>query len=101
MNAELTSINRLFEAADLADGPRQTVASCLKKLPELYEKLASTYENRYADEILRLLRAMLAFAPGLAEELISLSRSMHERLGLPGLDLRALAPAKQPKRRVS
>ena len=87
----------------MADAPRQTVVSCLKKLPELYEKLASTYESRYADEILRLLRAMLAFAPGLAEELISLLRSLHEGLRLPGLDLRLLAPApaKPTKRRAS
>ena len=99
MDTGLAGIRQLFETAGLTGDERKTVDWCLKKLPELYQKLSSTAESRYADEILGLARAMLDRAPGIAEAVARQFQSLHERLGLPSLGLKPPRPTLAKRKR--
>jgi len=101
--AEIAGITSLVEAATLASDARRTVAWCLGKLPALYDQFCQTYESRYADEILRLEEGVLGKLgetrfSSVREALLDRLRLLHERFGLPGLDLQ-LPPALPPRSR--
>ena len=101
--AEVAGITSLVEAATLARDARDTVVWCLGQLPTLYDQLCQTYENRYAQEILRLEQGVLGKlaetrCSSVREALLDRLRLLHERFGLPGLDSK-LPPALPPRSR--
>jgi hypothetical protein len=105
LQTELAAIQNLIEAAGIPDHPRQTILSCLKQLPPLYQELLRTYESRYVDEIVRLvtiIRKALANngALELGEAIATRMTQMHSRRGFPSLGLKPAAPtpAKRSKR---
>jgi hypothetical protein len=95
--------DQIGAAAIPADG-RHTAAWCVGQLPDLYVKYCQTSESRYAAEITRLLRGVLAEMAkseagpmgSRAGVIIDSFRVLHERLGLPALGLK---PPRAPKPR--
>jgi hypothetical protein len=69
----------------------------------LYRDFCQTYDTRQGDEIRRLIRGVLqaiveeAHDRPAAEAIAARLEEMHQRLGIPILDLK-LAPAKERKR---
>ena len=96
MDKDLKAMRATVMKATLSASIQSTALWYLDKLPNLYRELALTYENRYLEEILRLVQAMLRTieAPKPVETLNSQFRAMHERHGIPRLALKALAPLK-------
>ena len=98
-------------AAAIPDDSKHAAFWCLGQLPALYAKYSQTKETRYAGEITRLVLAVLKGlidakaicpdAPKLATGISARLRILHEQLGLPGLDLRSLAPAAPRSRKAS
>jgi hypothetical protein len=96
-------INNLVAAAQVPEASKQTTTWCLRKLPDLCESFAQTYESRYAEEIIRLERAILASLAdpactpadlgGLKEAVMAQLIGLHERLGLPEPQLVKPRPA--------
>ena len=96
LRGELAGITSLVKAANMPGDTSHTVVWCLEQLPALYAKFCQTHESRYADEILRLEKAVvgeLAEAPALpegqavGEAVLDRFRLLNERFGLPGLDM--------------
>jgi hypothetical protein len=98
MDADLQAVRDVVDAADLPDEVRERAAWCLGRLPKLYRELAQTSEARFSDEIRRLVQALLvALSPAshrTAEAVTLRLAALHERLGLPNLDLK---PVRQRK----
>jgi hypothetical protein len=104
MDADLQAVQELVNTATLPDEARHTANWCLDQLPELYDKFSQTYDARYPEAIRRLVRAMLgALTPRrkattearqLAEAVLDRLGALHERLGLPELDIKASRPRK-------
>jgi hypothetical protein len=69
---------------------RATVLWLLDKLPDLYQKLETTCESRFRDEILRHVNGMFKTiqVPSSIETVAKKFRAMHERHGIPALDLK-------------
>jgi hypothetical protein len=95
MDKDLKAMRATVMKATLSASTQSTALWYLDKLPSLYRELALTYENRYLEEILRLVQAMLRTieAPKPVETLTSQFRAMHERHGIPRLALKS-APLK-------
>jgi hypothetical protein len=86
MDADMQAVRAIVDAAPLSDDVRGTVLWCLERLPPLYRDLARTYEARYGDEIVRLLRGVFQALGGktaTAEAIAARLRSLHGRLGIP------------------
>src|SRR5262245_20741817 len=98
MDVDLQAVRDVVDAADLPDEARHRAVWCLGRLPRLYRELTQTSESRYGDEIRRLVQALLvALGPASrksAEAIPLQLAALHERFGLPNLDLK---PARQRK----
>jgi hypothetical protein len=105
LQTRLATLGTAVQAAAVPEACKQTATRCLGQLPALYDKLQRTSESRYGDEITRLVRWMLKGlaqshavrpeAQQLEAKLIDGLRLLHERFGLPPLNLkpsRALPP---------
>jgi hypothetical protein len=96
MDTDLQAIRDVVNATQLTDEARQTVAWCMDQLPGLYGNLARTYDAKYSDDIRRLVQAILTHlgaaktpAARRAADAVTLQvLAMHERLGIPTLDLK-------------
>jgi hypothetical protein len=99
--AELVALRTLLQKARLADEVRHAALWCLDQLPKLYADFCRTYESRFGDEILRLVRAILKRVaeggPGedaarVAHAFVTKLTGLHVRLGLPPLILKLAVP---------
>jgi len=96
MDADLQAVHDLLDTTTLSEEKRHTVSWCLGQLPDLYESLKQTSDTRYIDEICRLVRGLLealraASNPGARRSADAVALrlvAMHERLGLPNLDIK-------------
>jgi hypothetical protein len=100
---EFAGIQTEVETANIPETSRKTALWCFRQLPQLYEKLAATADNRYAAEIVRLARGALqaiadAPAPEVARVITSRLHALHARGGLP--EVKPLAPPKRTARRT-
>jgi hypothetical protein len=95
--AELVALRALVRRADLADAARHTALWCLDQFPGLYADYQRDYSSRYGDAIARLTQGVLMRlgeqgmgkdAGRVAKALVARMGGLHERLGLPALDLR-------------
>jgi hypothetical protein len=109
LQAQLATLRDEVEAAAVPGDCKQSVAWCLGQLPGLYDRLRQTSESRYVDEITRLVRGALqalATSPRRCPEAQSVACRitqrlglLHQRFGLPGLDLKPFGarPARSRK----
>jgi len=98
LQTELTTIQDLIEESTLTGTPRQTAISSLKKMPLLYQEMMRTYESRFADEILRLIKHLRQSltecgAVDVAETIVVRVTAFHARRGFPDLGLKPALPA--------
>jgi len=86
---ELERIRALLLANRPDDQNLKTMIWCLDRLPGLYSEFVRTYEKRYGDEIRRLVHGLLAKVSqaALAQVIFDHLLAMHERLGIPDLNL--------------
>jgi hypothetical protein len=86
---ELELIRVLLHADRPDDQTLKTMTWCLDRLPGLYGEFVLTYEKRYGDEIRRLVHGVLANVSqaALAQTILDHLLAMHERLGIPDLNL--------------
>jgi hypothetical protein len=92
--------------AAIPDASKRTTLWCVSKLPSLYRQLRLTYENRYREEITRLVQGALhellngpangAAGKQLADRIIQRLRLLHERSGISELNLKT--PLSSPPR---
>lgn len=93
MDTELVAVGSLLTTAALDADSRSTVRWCCGQLPALYRQYLQTRESRYGAEILRLARGVLQklaeakAKPTIGETVTGHLKALHERLGLPELDL--------------
>lgn len=102
LQAELAALWNEVRAATAPGAGTHTATWCAGRLPALYDRLCQTHENRYGEEITRLVRGMLKGlaqshqvcpqAQQLEASLIDRLRRLHEQFGLPGLNLKAPVP---------
>ncbi len=94
---ELDAIRTLIETADLAAEAKQTALWWLGQLPGLYADFLNGYDSRHGVAIARLTQGLLMRlaekgagedAGRVADALVIQLAGMHQRLGLPALDLR-------------
>jgi hypothetical protein len=104
--AELTNDVR---TAAIPDDAKHTATWCVGQLAVLYAKYSQTSESRYADEITRMVRALLKeldkckasrsepqpLTVGITERF----RLLHEQFGLPTLQLPVPARPPTPRSR--
>ena len=96
----LAVIENDVSAAAIPDACRCVATWHIVQLSALYAKLRETGENRYVEEITRLVRGLLKEltttkkacpeAQQLAASIIEQLRLLHEQFGLPGLKLKPL-----------
>jgi hypothetical protein len=85
--SELEAVAVLCQSARLPDDARQTVAWCLRRLPEPYHQFCQTNDIRHGEEIRRLVQGLLialnntTVGAAITEHL----HAMHARLGIPTL----------------
>jgi hypothetical protein len=86
---DLEKIRALLDTDRLDDQSLETMTWCLDRLPGLYSEFVRTYEKRYGDEIRRLVQGLLSKVSQAALEQAILDHllAMHERLGIPELNL--------------
>jgi hypothetical protein len=89
---ELAAVRALIESSELPSEARQTTLWCLGQLTRPYGELLRTQEQRFADAIQGLAQAMLKHlsgygGAGVADAFIAHLHALHERLGLPPLNL--------------
>jgi hypothetical protein len=106
LQAQLAGLGKKVRAAAIPDGCKHTTDWCIGKLPPLYAKFRETNESRYGEEITRLVQGMLKElttsdrsypeAQKLATNITNRLRLLHEKFGLPGLNLKP--PAASPTR---
>jgi hypothetical protein len=101
MEADFRAMRDIVDGAALSAEGRSTALWWFDQLPWPYRELGRTYDNRYLDEIRRLVQLMLKAltekdTPGVVGDILSRLLAMHERLGIPQLGLKAPAPAKRP-----
>lgn len=109
MEAALAKIQDLVSKAALSVEVQRRLRWALDQLPPLYRDLARTYDVRYRDGILHHVHGMLRTleakpvncpdAPKVMDGLVRRLLAMHTRLGIPGLGLKAPAPAKPSRKR--
>lgn len=112
IQAQLGALGTELQAAAIPDTCKQAAAWCLGKLPTLYTKLGLTHESRYGDEITSLVQSLLkefTSSPNASLETRKCAASfserlslLHERFGLPGLNLKdAAAPSSRSRKSTS
>jgi len=96
---ERERIRALLRAKRQDDDNLKTMTWCLDRLPDLYSEFLRTYEKRYGDEIRRLVHGLLAKVSqaALQQAILDHLLAMHERLGIPDLNL---CPRKRKAQRV-
>jgi hypothetical protein len=103
---DLQAIRNSVNKASLSETVLTRAHWYLDKLPDLYSDLEKTDESRFLDEIARHLRAMLMSidSPTAVDAIVIELHAMHERHGIPKLNLRLpVAAAKKtrtPKSKV-
>jgi hypothetical protein len=107
LRAELAAILDEVRDAAIPDACKNTVAWCVQELPALYSGLCDTQESRYADEIARLAQGLLKELAGggkearkLAEDVACRLRALHERFGLPRVNVKLPAAASSRSRKT-
>ena len=106
VQALIAALRDQIGAAAIPAAGRHTAAWCVGQLPDLYVKYCQTSESRYAAEITRFLRGVLAELAkseagptgSQAAGIIDRFRLLHEQLGLPALGLK-LPRAPKPRSR--
>jgi hypothetical protein len=105
-------LGKEVKTAAIPDDSKHTASWCIGQLAALYAKYGATQESRFADEINRLVQALLKelcnsksktgcseaqlkVAAGIVERF----RSLHEQFGLPGLQLKQEKVAPKPRSR--
>ena len=106
LQAQLAVLGRKVRAAAIPEDCKHTTDWCIGKLPILYAKFRETNESRYGEEITRLVQGALKElttshgacpeAQKLATNITDRLRRLHERFGLPRLNLKP--PAALPTR---
>jgi hypothetical protein len=109
MEASLQQIHDVVSRANLSAEIKRRLLWALEQLPPLYQGLQRTYESRFRDGILgyvegmvKTLRAQPADCPDagpIMETIVEQLQAMHERLAIPGLNLKRPAPAKPTRKR--
>jgi hypothetical protein len=99
MEAELLKVRDIVNGATLSESARHTAGWCLDRLPGLYREFLQSFDQRYSDEIRRLVQGLLKNVgkEPLARSIAEQFRSMHESLGLPNLELTPGTPARKKK----
>src|SRR5262249_8451847 len=94
---QLSELGDEVRAAAIPDASKRTTLWCVDKLPSLYSQFCLTYESRYGEEISRLVQGALnelnSKTAGKAEQQLAASltkrlRLLHERSGIPELNLK-------------
>ena len=104
--AHLAALEDEVRAAALSEAGKHSALWCLGRLLPQYAPYRQTCESRYGEEITRLVQGVLKElttshracpeAQKLATNITDRLRLLHERFGLPGLNLKP--PAKSPTR---
>lgn len=107
LQAELTVMEKEVQASPIPDDCKQTALWCLGQLPALYSEFRLTYESRYEEKIVRLVRCVLTeLAKAKVAQAEAQERPMsiperlqqfHEKFGLPRLSLKLPASRRSPK----
>lgn len=107
---QIKALRDAVQAAALSDACKRTVAWCLGKLPALYAEFCQTRESRYGDEITRLAQAAvmgLVSTPEISPEAQQLAakvtktlQRLHEKFGLPALQLKSIGASPTRSRKV-
>jgi hypothetical protein len=110
LNTELRGVHTIVGKATLTPALRKQLLDGLAKLPALYEGLEQTYESRFHDAIIRAARLMLKNladadeespdAQRVAEGIVTRLQAMHERLGIPNLNLKMPLPPKVVRKKT-
>jgi len=87
---DLLAIRHGVKTSQLPADVQTTALWHLDRLPELYQKLETTNESRFLDEILRHVQGIFntIHVPISIEAMTAEFRSMHERNGIPVLGLK-------------
>jgi len=87
---DLLAIRKGVKMSDLPADVQTTALWHLDKLPDLYQKLETTCESRFLDEILRHVQGMFKtiIVPSSIAAMTTEFRTMHERHGIPTLGLK-------------
>jgi len=98
IQVQLAELEDDVRVAAIPDANKRTTLWCVSKLPSLYRQLCLTYENRYREEITRLVQGALhellngpangAAGKQLADRIIQHLRLLHERSGISELNLK-------------
>lgn len=98
LHVQLTKLGNEVRATAIPDACKQTALWCMGQLPTLYTKFRLTNESRYGDEIIRMVQGVLKeladdqnpcpHARKLAVSLPARLRRLHEKFGLPGLNIK-------------
>ena len=105
----VTELTADVRTAAIPDDAKHTATWCVGQLAVLYAKYSQTSESRYADEITRMVRALLkemdkckasSSAPqSLTAKITERFRLLHERFGLPTLQLPVAVRPSTPRSR--
>jgi hypothetical protein len=108
---QLAELGDEVRAAAIPDAHKRTALWCVGKLPSLYTQFRLTYESRYGEEITRLVQGALnelldAKVAGPAGQQLAASmterlRLLHERSGIPSLNLKLPRPAASRSRKAN
>jgi len=113
IQAQLLELGNDVRKAAIPDASKQTTLWCVDKMPLLYAQFCQTNESRYGDELKRLVQGALddlangTTASGetqkLGASITERLRALHEREGIPSLNLRTprtapVRPSKSPAR---
>lgn len=108
LRLQLTTMRNEILATAIPDLCKQTLLWCIEQLPALYTKFRLTNESRYGEEITRLVQGVLKelaadktacpHAQKLAASIPVRFRQLHEKFGLPRLNIKSLV-ASSPRSR--
>jgi hypothetical protein len=111
IQVQLAELGDEVRAAAIPDASKRTALWCVDKLPSLYAQFRNTYESRYGEEITRLVQGALnellnSNAAGKAGKELAASmterlRLLHERSGIPSLNLKTPRPAPPRARKAN
>ena len=108
LQAHLGALEDEIQATVIPGGRKQSAAWCIGQLPPLYTLFRQTSESRYGEEITRLFQCVLKeltkgeTACPKAQRLVSSipgrPQLLHERLGLPRLELKSPGPSPRARK---
>ena len=109
LQAHLGSLEDEIQATVIPGGCKQSAAWCIGQLPPpLYTLFRRTSESRYGEEITRLFQCVLkeltkgeAACPKAQRLVLSIPgrlQLLHERLGLPRLELKSPGPSPRARK---